>query len=231
MKEDIINWFKELTFEQVLVFIVLLFILNLLYKLFSGFSTKYSKIADCKDMKFGELMSFVDSILTDWEDTIYVEGEEIIRESDLYCDSKTCGLNPKETQISAFSLVLERALFLIIRSKIKLFMKQNHFYEKTGEKLEAYVQMRSTEIKVLYKKTMNGKKSMYKYLDEKGFIESSISQEKCEKIFKKIVNKAKEIKLEEKKEIQKINDEYSLIKRVISFFNKYKKIAKTVTEE
>lgn len=220
MEEKIVDWFETLSFTQVIVFILVAFLLNLMYKIVSGLSTKYSRINDHKEMKRAELLSYVDSTLTEIEDEIFSYSEKILVETDIKCTNYICGMNPKESQIGSFSLVLERALFLIIRSKIKVFMKQNHFHDKTGDKLEDYITTRAKECKVLFKKTISSKMSLYRGL--RGHVEECFTESNAEAMMRKIVSKAKDIKIEEDEGIKKINDDYSIIKKTLKFFKNKK---------
>lgn len=201
----------SLTFSQIVIVLLLVFIFYMIY-MKSIQNDYHSKLYDLKQKYQSTLWDYISQEICLIESISLEKAKVLIGRSSLSECNGACGFNSKESQYNMFSLVLERVLHHDVFEKIKTAIRQNGFHSKSDAEIEMYITDKAEYLLTYSRKRLNMKSYMYSSLkgteDERFNIDHSI------KFYRKMVYKAIELKVEEDKAIKKLKSEYSILEKI-----------------
>lgn len=182
----------------------------------------YPKIYDLKKTKFATLMQFVEEVLLEIEDQSVINSAKFFkREVSLACN---CEFEQKykESQEILYRLLLSKSLFINVRNRIKLKLLENGFYSKEDKDLEEYIE--ENAILLLH----SNRRDMRPVIDIgipvlKNTELDRFTEAEAIAAFRKIIYKAKEIKVQELREIEIIKNQHNPLGILFSIFRRKSK--------
>lgn len=219
MEAWFLNFLTTLTFWQVIVVVITLSLIYFVYILLNKNSIQ-SEIYEIKETKRAELWSFISGELLIITTITTSRVKAFIDNLNISECSGVCGLTTKKSILKDYKVVLKDAINLVFE-QIKTNMRINHFKNKKGADLDLYIHEKSKMLLSLSRTYISDNCDVQLPLEDDRF-----SLIETEDFYRKIVNKAIEIKNEEINDIKELKHSYSLIRKLnfvkilLKLFNK-----------
>ena len=177
----------------------------------------FNKLYDLKRKNFSKVMEYCEDILEEIEEISYGNAKRIIKEKQ---DDGSISHNEASLVLSNFHCALNRALFMNVKGAIKEMLHINGYYDFKDDpkKLEEYVAERGRQLLIKSRRSIANvvdDHSPLAHTDEERFTE-----EQAVAMYKRIINKAIEVKKKEEKEVKDLKAKYVPILKITNLFGK-----------